>query len=91
MNSDVIRMVVAAVRIEGDDDPRPHIADHRQDRRLHFQQVDVGQGARIVPAEALLAGRIVEPEEARRVEPEDLARTPQFLGAMGAEIRNRSD
>lgn len=61
------------MRIEGDDDLRPHVANHPEDGRLELQQVDVRQGARIIPSEALLAGRIVEPEEARRVEPEDLA------------------
>ena len=86
MDGDVIRMIVAAMRIEGDDDVRADVVNHREDGRLDLQHVDVRQGPRIVASEALLARRIVEPQEARRVELEDLARAMQLRGPMGAEI-----
>ena len=55
MDGDVVRMIVAAVRIERDDDVRSHLLDDSADCRLDLQHVDVGECARIVVALPLLA------------------------------------
>jgi hypothetical protein len=91
MDRQMIGMVIAAVRVEGDEHLRRHVANDREDRRFDFEHVDVDEGPRIVEPEPLLARGITKAEEPRRGEAEDLTGAPEFLRTVRAEIGDRPD
>jgi hypothetical protein len=91
MHGHMIRMVVAAVRIEGEDDLRPHLAYQRADRGFDIEHVDVRQGTPVVMALALLPPRIMKPQQHGRLDAQPRARDAQFPDAQRGQIRHRSD
>ena len=84
-------MVVAAVRIEREEDVRRHVLDDPPNRGLHLEHVHVRQRARVAVPLALATGGVVKAEEHRRLDAEPVAGQPQLFDAQRAEVVDRPD
>jgi hypothetical protein len=91
VDGDVIGMVIAAMRIERDDDVRLDVGDDAFHCRLDFEHVDVCQRPRIVVPLSLLARRVVEAKKHRIAEAKYRARRTELLFSKRADIFDLAD
>jgi hypothetical protein len=86
VDRDVIGMVIAAVRIERDDDVRRDIGDDTPYCRLDLEHVHVRERSRIVVPLPLFARRVVKVKEHGLVDAKARAGGAEFLRPMRTDI-----
>jgi hypothetical protein len=91
LDGDVIRMIVPAVRFEGEDYMRLDIGNDPANRGFDVEHVDVRECVWVIVPLTLFPRRIVKTKQHRRLQSEPLARQLQLLDPKRAKVFNRTN